>query len=574
MGRRNEGEDDQGDRNLDFLGHVFHPPPSYRRLSSSCPAAEKSNMDCLCRSRCLRLRSSLQQPYLPSRWSRSILLGCLLLLVWPSVNCSEGPSMTYGNITVYMEARPPLNTVGPTIIRTRRSPILSLLLSEPRHRKTPNKIGNAIPTDSRPKNLLKRDVGAELDILPLSSLVTGPSFHLVNSSGTIVLSKSPNPSLSSRGLNLGPSLNYPIVNGSRTRNTPPKAKLLIDFLNQPFRTYQLPWKIFIGSDNPICSVTDVYSSGWFHGDHTTEHCMNVLKKYNCVFIALVHHGHTVHFLTDTTSITCVGYRDPTIHPHEWADVFSFVENPRTIVDYQPPLFYRSVNFTVFPTAALSTCMVSNETHIFPQNIFTKLQPDEVTYVPLSRFYQTTGRTLAEAVSAWKIPIAVDDNNAPTPFLGFVNAYTYHPSPIIGFSSNVFSKVCRASTCTTPPSGVPPYYVFDDPQDPLSSFISELPSWDSLYADTDYFAKEQVIEGTSSFVDVLLKPYIEALFGFLGGGIYSLLSKILSFLFETPIRPFVAYLVLSCSVFYKITGNSYLSLILSLFIIFLTKNSLF
>ncbi|AKL90466.1 VP5 [Guaico Culex virus] len=152
MGRRNEGEDDQGDRNFDLLGHVFHSPPSYRRLSPCCPAAEKSNMDSLCRSRCLRLRSSLQQPHLPSRWSRSFLLGCLLLLVWPSVVCSEGPSMTYGNITVYMEARPPLNTVGPTIIRTRRSPLLSLLLSEPRHRKTPNKIGNAIPTDSRPKN--------------------------------------------------------------------------------------------------------------------------------------------------------------------------------------------------------------------------------------------------------------------------------------------------------------------------------------------------------------------------------------------------------------------------------------
>lgn len=300
--------------------------------------------------------------------------------------------------------------------------------------------------------------------------------------------------------------------------------------------------------------------------------MAVLKKYNCIFIALVHHGHTVHFLTDTTTITCVGYRDPTVHSDEWADVFTFVENPRTIIDYQPPLFYKRGNYTLFPAAALSTCMVTNETHIFPQNIFAKLNPDEVTYVPLSRFYQTSARTLVDAVTAWEIPIA--DPNGSTPFLGFLRDYVPTTSPILGFSPNVFAKICRSGTCTEPPSGVPPFYVFEDPKNPASSFITEISTWDYLYADTDYFAEGIVTEGSDSFIEVLVRPYLSSLIGFFGEGFFVLLSKLMNLLFDSPIRPFLTYLVLSCTVIYKMTGNSYVSLIGSLFIIYLSKNSLY
>nr|AKL90423.1 VP5 [Guaico Culex virus] len=152
MGRRHEGQDDQGDRYFDLLGHVFHPSPPYRRSSTCGSLAEKSNLDRMCRPRRFRLWPPLQQPHLPSWWSRSFLLGCLLLLVWPTVKCEEGPFIKYGNITAYLEPRPPLVTVGPTIIRARRSPILSMLLSEPTHRKTPNKIETPTSHPSRPKN--------------------------------------------------------------------------------------------------------------------------------------------------------------------------------------------------------------------------------------------------------------------------------------------------------------------------------------------------------------------------------------------------------------------------------------
>lgn len=389
------------------------------------------------------------------------------------------------------------------------------------------------------------------------------------SSPSVRLAQFRHSALTSSALNLGSTAKYPVVGRAYTPYSPSPSTSLKHYLSQPYRIYALPWKIYVGKNHPLCIITDTYSQGWFGGDHSAEHCKSVLTKRQCVFIKANPQSFTIHFLTDTNVVQCIGYRDPVSNPGDWASLYSFSENPRSIVDSQPLYYYRTENYTILPAVALSTCVVLNSTHSYPQNVFLRDDSQE-TYIPISKFYTSTHPTLGGAVDLWHLPVKARGSEPRTSFMtDYSGTYTSSWGPVIGFSPNAYAKICHESRCFTAPRNVPPFYILDSYDPHVLSTVYELQSWHPLYAHTHYAIQEEVTEGSSSFIDVLLLPYTNFLFGMLGDGFLSLSSRILKLLFETPLRPFLCYLSLSYLVFFYLTGSSYFSILLSISVLYVT-----
>lgn len=359
----------------------------------------------------------------------------------------------------------------------------------------------------------------------------------------------------------------------------PDEVTLHSYLTHPYRVYPLPWKIFVGKKPPICVVTDVYSNGWFHTDQSVQHCTMVLRKRGCVFLARRKYDVTIHFLTDTTSVTCIGYKEPMDSPLDWAQVYGFSENPRSIVDSQPPLFFHSGNYTVFPSVALSACVVMNDTHVFPQNIFIPKSDLDFTYVPLAKIYTSSAPNLGDAIRGFIPSVYANSTKGPLVkrthiYDDFDNQRPTSTGLVVGFSPNAYEKVCVEGKCYSHTHEVTSFYAYtvsssEDVRDTTS--IVEYSSWQTLVVTSGISYTEDVIEGSSSFLDVLVAPYIEFVMSLAGDGLYSLINKVMSIIYGTQLRPLIVYLLFSCTILYWLTGNTYASVIISLSIIFFTKS---